>query len=190
MNQVPIPAATVTKTKQAKPSKKRVASPATPATPVTKKRRGSQSVESLPPNAKSPERVENGNCTCGCAHEDSGDLTDHKRSHFNKTLCSRDNYPKVCSGCKKSLSPPPQNADKSQKEKHCIIGGVFMVRCCHNAVNHHDHKCVFCLCHSCWTERQPARTGDDDRSARGKRSRTTRSLVLPGKRVVGDVVLG
>ena len=168
------------KTKKKKRTQKRkngapsVPSPV-PTTPATKKR----PVENLAPNQRSPERMTNGLFAYGCHHKNITGLIPYERSHFNKELCKQDNYPDSCSGCAKSLLPG------SDKTKHCIIKDVFQMRCCHNAINHLDHPCVFALCHHCWSAK--VEESATQRAAKKPRRSAKRSrLVLPGEKALPD----
>ena len=154
---------------------------AAPSTPAVKTSKGGlcgrkRSLEDLAPGVRSPERMQNGLHCSGCNHNDLKGLISYERNHFNTNLCSQLNYPDQCSGCKKSL---PRTKDP----RACVeIKGVFHVRCCHNAINHRDHPCVFALCHRCWVSKSAE-------SSSPKKQRATRNAgvkVLPGEVLLHD----
>lgn len=144
--------------------KKRKASPT--ATPRKRKQRA----EDLPPGVLSPERMSNGLHCKGCDHGKLEDLTPYGKNYFTPKEFERENYPKECSGCHKSLLPG------KDPEKHCKISGIFEVRCCRNSINHSDHQCVFALCHTCWVA--DARNSSPNAGKAKEASRKRRKKVL------------
>ena len=155
--------------------------PSTPAAKVSKSLSGrKRTLEDLAPGVRSPERMQNGLHCSGCHHDDLKNLISYERNHFNTNLCSQPNYPDKCSGCKKSL---PRTKDP----KACVeIKGVFHVRCCHNAINHRDHPCVFALCHRCWVSKTSERGSPKKKRA----ARNSGAGLYPGEILLGDGNVG
>ena len=141
-------------------------------TPPPKKR----SLDDLSPGMKSPQRMANGLHAYGCDHG-SGvkDFVGYDKCYFTKKYCSQANYPNLCSGCDGVLV----RGKGDSAQKLVKISGIFLVRCCRNAINHRDHPCTYALCHSCWAEKCEER-----RSPKKQRSNTI--LVLPGEKLNGD----
>ena len=134
-----------------RPSKKRKTSKA--VAKISKKSSRRSSSDS--PKQKS----KNGPSDCrACDHDCLTDLIPYERSHFQKAFCAQENYPSSCTGCNKSLLPARKGASPEERENHCVIRDVFQVRCCVNAINDPGHKCVFALCHSCWSDLQASRS--------------------------------
>ena len=147
--------------------------PATPKAAPTKKR----TVEDLAQGIRSPDRMANGLHCSGCNHDNLKGLIGYERNHFNTSLCSQNNYPSQCSGCKLSL---PRTKDP----KACVqIKGVFQVHCCHNSINHRDHPCVFALCHKCWVQSCGEKPSP-------KKQRVSRFVVLLGEKLLPNGSLG
>ena len=133
-------------------------------------------VEDLQPGVRSPDRLANGLYCHGCDHEKLADFIPYERKHFSAHLCGLENYPKVCSGCNRSLLPG------KDKEKFVEIKGVFNVKCCRNAINHRDHECVYALCHACFDLKKLIRNSPKKRRGAGRRAAT----VLPGEIRLAD----
>ena len=165
----PIPEKPAPKARNPKPAPTKNAT--TPETPTKRK------VESLAPGAKSPDRMRNGNFCYGCDH---GDLVEYGRPHFNPKLCAQDNYPKACSGCKRSL------LNGKDKSRHCHIQGIWSVHCCRNAMNHRDHNCVYVLCHDCWVPKSPVKEPSTKKQRTSRRERRMALQLFPGERQLTD----
>ena len=90
----------------------------TVSTPKKKQKVGTQNeptrIADLPPDARSPDRMENGLYCRGCDHRRAYKpyYVPYERNWFTKTRLSLPNHPTNCAGCKKSFLPCPKGGNQ------------------------------------------------------------------------------
>ena len=173
-----------------KPATKRKASTAKDTVLATPKK-GRRSPEDLPPGVRSPFLLGNGLTCVGCDHDNLKELVPCEENCFTEALLLQDNYPTRCVDCEKLLLKgrhPPAT--------HCKIGGILSVKCCKNALNHRDHKCVWAVCTPCHQKREDAakqeqaKHGAHGNKRKSSRMRKERDLINVGETRLrnGDII--
>ena len=128
-----------------------VPSPSTPTKQII-------SPQDLRPGQRSPKRMENLTYCFGCDHDNLENLVDCEKNSFTKRRMEQRHYPTHCNDCKESFL----------KIK---ITDMLKVRCCKNAINHREHKCVWAVCAPCYDTRAEKLEDSNGRRSR-KRQRT------------------
>ena len=137
-------------------NKRKMASPTVP--PPSTPTKQIISPNDLRPGQRSPQRMENNTYCYGCDHDNLGNIVDCEKNSFTERRMEQRNYPTQCNDCKKSFL----------KIK---ITDMLKVRCCKNAINHREHKCVWAVCAPCYDTRAEKLEDSNGRRSR-KRQRT------------------
>lgn len=118
---------------------------------------------------RSPQKMANGGyAVLECIKEGHGEcsLVPVYPSHFTAQMMAKDNYPQTCSKCHR-LMKTGRKSDSDKDDNIVRIGGPIDAMMCQNALNHEDHKCVYCECPECYAMRFSAKTKRSLRSNRG-----------------------
>ena len=131
---------------------------------------------------RSPVKMANGACKEKCCHHHPKDhegstLNEEWDTSFTPLRLSWENYPASCSLCHRDLKKA--GAKGFQKAIHTQVSPNKPCWACKNAINHRDHKCLYCECYECWTRAQAD-------APRGRRARKQASQLQPGEVLLAD----
>jgi hypothetical protein len=88
--------------------------------------------------------MENKKHAYGCDHDRLNNLVvPCEKGSFTNTTMKKDFFPTNCADCKWNFL-----------EIRAEITHVKPIRCCKNAHNHRDHKCVWALCAPCYNTKE------------------------------------